>query len=91
MDVFRVFDSLNYMDNLKLGIDAVGAAGGIIEVRVPAHEAVHPVVYQSFRHIAQSYTVSVTEACARRPGAAASVSRRRRERRTLLAGGGQAS
>jgi hypothetical protein len=29
----------------------------------------------------------VTEACARRPGAAASVSRRRRERRTLLAGG----
>ena len=36
MDVFRVFDSLNYMDNMKLGIDAVGAAGGIIEVRVRA-------------------------------------------------------
>merc|ERR1719189_1514523 len=31
MDVFRVFDSLNYMENMKLGIDAVGAAGGIIE------------------------------------------------------------
>ncbi len=34
-------------------------------------------------------TVSVTKACARRPGAAASVSRRRRERRTLLAGSGR--
>jgi pyruvate/oxaloacetate carboxyltransferase len=33
MDVFRVFDSLNYMDNLKLGMDAAGAAGGIVEVR----------------------------------------------------------
>jgi biotin-dependent carboxylase-like uncharacterized protein len=31
MDVFRVFDSLNYIDNLKLGIQAVGQAGGIIE------------------------------------------------------------
>jgi pyruvate carboxylase len=31
MDVFRVFDSLNYMPNLKLGMDAVGSAGGIIE------------------------------------------------------------
>lgn len=31
MDVFRVFDSLNYMPNLRLGMDAVGAAGGIIE------------------------------------------------------------
>lgn len=24
MDVFRVFDSLNYMDNLKVGVEAVG-------------------------------------------------------------------
>lgn len=31
MDVFRVFDSLNYIENVKLGIDAVGEAGGIIE------------------------------------------------------------
>ncbi len=31
MDVFRVFDSLNYVENMKLGIDAVGQAGGIIE------------------------------------------------------------
>ena len=34
MDVFRVFDSLNYIENMKLGIDAVGAAGGIIEAAV---------------------------------------------------------
>lgn len=32
MDVFRVFDSVNYIENMKLGIDAVGQAGGIIEV-----------------------------------------------------------
>jgi pyruvate carboxylase len=28
MDVFRIFDSLNYVENMKLGIDAVGTAGG---------------------------------------------------------------
>ena len=31
MDVFRVFDSLNYVENLRLGIDAVGGAGGVVE------------------------------------------------------------
>jgi pyruvate carboxylase len=34
MDVFRVFDSLNYLENMRLGIDAVGAAGGIIEASI---------------------------------------------------------
>ncbi|RHY06650.1 hypothetical protein DYB36_000398 [Aphanomyces astaci] len=34
MDVFRVFDSLNYVENMRLGIDAVGASGGIIEAVV---------------------------------------------------------
>lgn len=34
MDVFRVFDSLNYLENMRLGIDAVGAAGGIVEAAV---------------------------------------------------------
>ena len=34
MDVFRVFDSLNYVDNLKLGIDAVGGAGGVVEAAI---------------------------------------------------------
>lgn len=34
IDVFRIFDSLNYMDNLKVGIDAVKAAGGIIEAAI---------------------------------------------------------
>ena len=31
IDVFRIFDCLNYLENLKLGIDAVGQAGGVIE------------------------------------------------------------
>lgn len=31
VDVFRIFDSLNYMENLKIGIDAVKAAGGVVE------------------------------------------------------------
>jgi pyruvate carboxylase len=31
IDVFRIFDCLNYVENLKLGIDAVGQAGGVIE------------------------------------------------------------
>ena len=34
MDVFRVFDSLNYLENMRLGIDCVGAAGGVIEASV---------------------------------------------------------
>eukprot|EP01124_Arcella_intermedia_P026976 TRINITY_DN5194_c0_g1_i1.p1 TRINITY_DN5194_c0_g1~~TRINITY_DN5194_c0_g1_i1.p1 ORF type:complete len:1188 (-),score=247.95 TRINITY_DN5194_c0_g1_i1:6-3569(-) len=34
MDIFRVFDSLNYMENLKLGINAVGAAGGVVEASI---------------------------------------------------------
>lgn len=31
MDIFRVFDCLNYIDNMKFGMDAVGKAGGVIE------------------------------------------------------------
>ena len=31
IDIFRVFDSLNYLDNLRFGIDAVHAAGGVAE------------------------------------------------------------
>jgi pyruvate carboxylase len=34
IDVFRIFDSLNYIENMKLGIDAVRQAGGIIEAAV---------------------------------------------------------
>eukprot|EP01127_Copromyxa_protea_P011950 TRINITY_DN3065_c0_g1_i1.p1 TRINITY_DN3065_c0_g1~~TRINITY_DN3065_c0_g1_i1.p1 ORF type:complete len:1185 (-),score=241.50 TRINITY_DN3065_c0_g1_i1:45-3599(-) len=34
MDIFRVFDSLNYLENLKLGIDAVGSAGGVVEASI---------------------------------------------------------
>ncbi|GKY97750.1 hypothetical protein MPSEU_000733200 [Mayamaea pseudoterrestris] len=43
MDVFRVFDSVNYIENMKLGIDAVGTAGGIVEAAVCyTGDVVHP-------------------------------------------------
>ena len=31
MDIFRVFDALNYLPNLLVGMEAVGKAGGVIE------------------------------------------------------------
>ncbi|XP_074128759.1 pyruvate carboxylase, mitochondrial isoform X1 [Sminthopsis crassicaudata] len=34
MDVFRIFDSLNYLPNLLLGIEAVGSAGGVVEAAI---------------------------------------------------------
>ncbi|KAJ3411311.1 pyruvate carboxylase [Chytridiales sp. JEL 0842] len=34
MDIFRVFDSLNYVENLQLGIDAVRKAGGVVEAAI---------------------------------------------------------
>lgn len=34
MDVFRVFDSLNYLPNLQVGIEAVGKAGGVVEAAI---------------------------------------------------------
>jgi len=34
MDIFRVFDSLNYLPNMKIGIDAVGKANGVISAAV---------------------------------------------------------
>jgi len=34
IDIFRVFDSLNYIDNLKLGIEAAKAAGGFVEAAI---------------------------------------------------------
>ena len=34
IDVFRIFDCLNYIENLKLGIDAVGETGGVIEASI---------------------------------------------------------
>ncbi len=43
-----------------------------------------------FGPIGQKLTTSVTEACARRPGTAASVSRRRRERRSHALAASQA-
>ncbi|CAG8708517.1 16293_t:CDS:2, partial [Racocetra persica] len=34
VDIFRIFDSLNYIENMKLGIDAVRKAGGVIEAAI---------------------------------------------------------
>ena len=34
MDIFRIFDSMNYLPNLQLGIDAVGEAGGVVEASI---------------------------------------------------------
>jgi len=34
MDIFRIFDSLNYIENLKFGIDAVKEAGGVVEATI---------------------------------------------------------
>eukprot|EP00126_Sphaerothecum_destruens_P000010 Sdes_comp10015_c0_seq1m1598 len=34
MDIFRVFDSLNYLPNLQLGIDAAGASGAVVEAAI---------------------------------------------------------
>ncbi|CAJ0758956.1 15400_t:CDS:2, partial [Entrophospora sp. SA101] len=34
MDIFRIFDSLNYIENMRLGIDAVKKAGGVIEAAI---------------------------------------------------------
>jgi len=34
MDVFRVFDSLNYLPNLLVGMDAAGHAGGVVEAAI---------------------------------------------------------
>lgn len=34
MDIFRVFDSLNYLPNLILGMNAAGKAGGVVEAAI---------------------------------------------------------
>ena len=34
VDIFRVFDSLNYADNMFFGIDAVRASGGVVEAAI---------------------------------------------------------
>ncbi|XP_055487046.1 pyruvate carboxylase, mitochondrial-like [Leucoraja erinacea] len=34
MDIFRVFDSLNYLPNMILGMEAAGNAGGVVEAAI---------------------------------------------------------
>lgn len=31
MDIFRVFDALNYLPNLTMGIEAAGKSGAVVE------------------------------------------------------------
>ncbi len=81
---FVVFFGDEQLDDSKLRsiVDEVGCLQ-------TAHVRVSTSVCLSFGPIGHKFTASVTQACVRRPGAAASVSRRRRERRILLAGGGR--
>lgn len=52
VDIFRVFDSLNYIDNLRFGIDSVHRGGGVAEgticytgdVSDPTKKKVHAVL-----------------------------------------------
>lgn len=34
LDIFRVFDSLNYIENMRIGIDAAMKAGGVVEAAI---------------------------------------------------------
>lgn len=34
MDIFRVFDSLNYIPNILIGLEAAGKAGGVVEAAI---------------------------------------------------------
>ncbi|KAG1681045.1 Pyruvate carboxylase, mitochondrial [Nymphon striatum] len=34
MDIFRVFDALNYLPNIKVGMEAAGNAGGVVEAAI---------------------------------------------------------
>jgi len=34
MDIFRVFDALNYLPNLVLGMEAAGKSGGVVEAAI---------------------------------------------------------
>ena len=31
MDIFRIFDSLNYIENLRFGMEVIRKAGGVVE------------------------------------------------------------
>ena len=45
VDIFRVFDSLNYLDNLKFGLDSVHAAGGVAEGVLPVSPSMSQVTW----------------------------------------------
>ena len=37
MDIFRIFDSLNYLPNMLLGVEAVGQAGQCLQLLHRCH------------------------------------------------------
>jgi pyruvate carboxylase len=61
MDVFRVFDSLNYLPNLIIGMDAVGKAGGVVEAAMSytGSGTLHSPLLDTLKHCCGSVLVSM--------------------------------
>jgi threonine dehydrogenase-like Zn-dependent dehydrogenase len=71
--LFYINEAWMFVDEHSCGLEAA---------HKQRERSLNTVVYLSFGPIGQKTTASVTQARARRLGAAASVSRRRRERRS---------
>ena len=57
MDIFRVFDALNDMDQLEVGVKAVLKAGGVAEGTVSILETLSVVAETQANHISNSYAI----------------------------------
>uniref|UniRef100_A0AAZ3RW89 pyruvate carboxylase n=1 Tax=Oncorhynchus tshawytscha TaxID=74940 RepID=A0AAZ3RW89_ONCTS len=58
MDIFRVFDSLNYLPNMILGMEAAGRAGGVVEAAISYTGDVSDPMRQKY---SLAYYVKLTE------------------------------
>ncbi|XP_071234359.1 pyruvate carboxylase, mitochondrial-like isoform X2 [Salvelinus alpinus] len=58
MDIFRVFDSLNYLPNMILGMEAAGRAGGVVEAAISYTGDVSDPMRQKY---SLEYYVNLTE------------------------------
>ncbi|XP_064787094.1 pyruvate carboxylase, mitochondrial-like [Oncorhynchus masou masou] len=58
MDIFRVFDSLNYLPNMILGMEAAGRAGGVVEAAISYTGDVSDPMRQKY---SLEYYVKLTE------------------------------
>lgn len=71
VDIFRVFDSLNYVDNLKFGIDSVHKGGGVVEgtlcytgdVSNPSKRKVLDKSLQCHHHVFPSTLLPLVKTC----------------------------